>query len=80
MSLYSNMAGQSFVLPERPLEPPDCWQEETPSCQCCGCGQDVWSGEYTFDGLCPDCFKGMLFDEFTLQEIAKHLGYDVKLC
>ena len=29
MSLYfyTNMAGQRFPLPERPLEPPDCFEE-----------------------------------------------------
>lgn len=25
---YYNMIGQRFILPERPLEPPDCWAEE----------------------------------------------------
>lgn len=30
MTVYSNMAGQSFELPEQPLEPPDCWREDTP--------------------------------------------------
>lgn len=25
---YYNAAGQCFPLPERPLEPPDCWGEE----------------------------------------------------
>lgn len=30
MSLYRNMAGQSFVLQEQPLEPPDCWGEDAP--------------------------------------------------
>ena len=25
---YMNAAGQRFALLERPLEPPDCWQEE----------------------------------------------------
>lgn len=27
---YYNMAGQRFILPERQLEPPDCWAEEEP--------------------------------------------------
>lgn len=30
MSYYYNTAGQRFPLPERPLEPPDCWVEEVP--------------------------------------------------
>ncbi len=25
MSWYYNAAGQRYALPERPLEPPDCW-------------------------------------------------------
>ena len=28
MSWYYNAAGGHFLLPERPLEPPDCWAEE----------------------------------------------------
>lgn len=28
---YYNTAGQRFILPERPLEPPDCWAEEEPN-------------------------------------------------
>lgn len=28
MMYYYNTAGQRFALPERPLEPPDCWGEE----------------------------------------------------
>lgn len=28
MSWYYNAAGQRFDLPERPLDPPDCWGEE----------------------------------------------------
>lgn len=28
MSCYYNTAGQRFPLPERNLEPPDCWREE----------------------------------------------------
>lgn len=27
MPNYWNAAGQCFPLPERPLEPPDCWGE-----------------------------------------------------
>lgn len=27
---YTNMAGQRFQLAERPIEPPDCWEEEEP--------------------------------------------------
>lgn len=30
MSYYYNTAGQRFALPERPLEPPDCWGENVP--------------------------------------------------
>lgn len=30
MSYYYNSAGQRFDLPERPLEPPDCWGSEEP--------------------------------------------------
>ncbi len=29
MSYYQNGAGQRFDLPEQPLEPPDCWHEES---------------------------------------------------
>ena len=28
MSSYTNMAGQTFPLYDRSLEPPDCWLEE----------------------------------------------------
>lgn len=28
MSRYTNMAGHTFPLYDRPLEPPDCWLEE----------------------------------------------------
>ena len=28
MSYYYNLAGQRFELPERSLEPPDCWRED----------------------------------------------------
>lgn len=28
MSYYCNTAGRRFALPERHLEPPDCWTEE----------------------------------------------------
>lgn len=28
MSCYYNAVGQRFELPERALEPPDCWDEE----------------------------------------------------
>lgn len=30
MAYYYNAAGQRFALPERPLEPPDCWGEDAP--------------------------------------------------
>lgn len=30
MAYYYNTAGQRFTLPERPLEPPDCWLEDAP--------------------------------------------------
>lgn len=30
VSFYYNGAGQRFGLPERPLEPPDCWVEDVP--------------------------------------------------
>ena len=70
-------------IPERPLEPPDCWQESLgsePVCRCSKCSRRIWPGQYAFDGLCSDCFKTALFIDFTLQEIAEHLGYDVTLC
>lgn len=70
-------------IPERPLEPLDVNEsepEDRPSCQCTRCGQGVWPGEYTFDGLCPDCFRETFFSEWTLSEIAEQLGYDVILC
>lgn len=28
LSYYTNMAGQRFGLPDRPLEPQDCWGAE----------------------------------------------------
>lgn len=28
MSYYYNTAGYRLILPERPLEPPDCWADE----------------------------------------------------
>ena len=28
MAYYANAAGQMFLLPERPIEPPDCWVDE----------------------------------------------------
>lgn len=30
MGYYYNAAGQRFILPERALEPPDCWEEYEP--------------------------------------------------
>lgn len=30
MKWYSNVAGQRFILPEQPTEPPDCWGEDAP--------------------------------------------------
>lgn len=28
MPYYMNAAGQTFLLPEREVEPPDCWAED----------------------------------------------------
>lgn len=30
MAHYYNTAGRRFDLPERPMEPPDCWGEDAP--------------------------------------------------
>lgn len=30
MAYYYNAAGQRFILPERPLEPPDVWEKPLP--------------------------------------------------
>lgn len=31
MAWYYNGAGQRYELPERPLEPPDCWRPKSPT-------------------------------------------------
>lgn len=83
MSYYAlrDNAGRPYYVREPPLEPPDVNEpEEEPACECRRCKQDVWPGEYTFDGLCPDCFRELLSSEWTLREIAEQLGYDVTLC
>lgn len=70
-------------IPDRPLEPPDCWggdRELESVVRCSKCNRCIWLGQYAFDGLCSDCFKATLFGDFTLQEIAEHLGYGVTLC
>lgn len=30
IGFYGNADGHLFPLPERPMEPPDCWGEDTP--------------------------------------------------
>lgn len=31
MTWYYNGAGRRYELPERPLEPPDCWRPKSPA-------------------------------------------------
>lgn len=89
MSFYYNAVGQRFGLPERPLEPPEDWedaQEECPFCQCSKCEQEICPGEYAYgdggkDKLCRECFLKLLHDmiDHNLNESAELLGYDVNL-
>ena len=55
MSLYSNMAGQRFTLPDRPMEPP----EDVMCFRCDFCRGEIYVGDfyYSIEGkvICPDC-------------------------
>lgn len=70
-----NTIGQRFLIPERQLEPND----PEAACTCSRCGQDVYYGEDTFDGLCPECFDDMIEEMIKKDRIglAEELGYKV---
>lgn len=74
---YYNGVGKRYVMLEPSLEPHE--KEPEVACYCTKCKQEVYFGEYTFDGMCPDCFEEVINQrlEYDRDGLGSELGFNV---